>query len=362
MKQALQIYPWLTPGLFLLGGLILGWIVERIVLSILRKVAARTAWRADDLLLAALRHAPTFWCFLAGCYGALLAGGLPFRQQQLVEKVLLICLIVSLTTVLSRFAVTWVRSYTHGREGLLPTASILVNVTRVFVLILGLLTILHALGVSITPALTALGIGGLAVALALQDSLSNLFSGLQILIAGDLRPGDLIKLESGDEGTIEDITWRCTTIRTLTNNLVIIPNSKLAGAMVTNFHRPDKAISFSVQASVRFGTDLERVEAIALEVGREVMSQVPGGVPDFQPVVRFQSFSDSGMVFTLTLRAVQYTDQYLLKHECMRKLYRRFVDEGIEIGYPNRIVYMKREASGRKRASRTEPSDKLPFG
>ena len=94
---------------------------------------------------------------------------------------------------------------------------------------------LNAVGVSITPIITALGVGGLAMALALQDTLSNLFAGIHILAEHTIRIGDFIRLETGQEGYVEDISWRTTRIRMLPNNMVIVPNSKLAQSVVVNY-------------------------------------------------------------------------------------------------------------------------------
>jgi small-conductance mechanosensitive channel len=105
-----------------------------------------------------------------------------------------------------------------------------VNLTKIVVFAVGILTILETLGIPIIPLFTALGIGGLAVALGLQDTLSNLFAGIQVIAAKQIRPGDYVKLELGEEGYVTDITWRYTTIRSSPNNRIIVPNAKVSSA------------------------------------------------------------------------------------------------------------------------------------
>jgi small-conductance mechanosensitive channel len=215
------------------------------------------------------------------------------------------------------------------------------NLTRFLVLVVGILIILESLGISITPILTALGVGGLAVALALQDTLSNLFAGIHVIASGQLKPGHYMKLGSGEEGYVRDITWRYTTITTLQNNTVIVPNAKLASAIVTNYNIPNEEMSISVDIGVSYESDLEKVERVTIEVARGVMKDVHGGVTDFEPAVSYYKFGDSGIYFNVALRARAFVDQYAIKHELIKRLHKSYRDEGIEIPYPARAIYMK---------------------
>ena len=169
----------------------------------------------------------------------------------------------------------------------MPT-SIFKNFATVVIYLLGFLIALDYLGLSITPLITALGVGGLAVALALQDTLS------QPLLraehphdpedpAGRLRPPG----HRARKATSRDITWRNTTIRALENNLVIVPNSKLGAAIVTNTHLPEKEMGLFVPVTVAFDNDLALVERVTIEVAREVLAVPERAVPGFEPVVRF---------------------------------------------------------------------------
>ena len=132
------------------------------------------------------------------------------------------------------------RYYGGQAPGALPVTTLSRNLAQLAVFLLGVVWLLAAFQVDIRPMLTALGVGGLAVALALQDTLSNLFSGFYVAVAGQVRLGDYIKLNTGEAGYVTDIGWRSTTIRELANNLIIVPNSKLSQAIVTNYHLPDR--------------------------------------------------------------------------------------------------------------------------
>ena len=183
--------------------------------------------------------------------------------------------------------------------------------------------VLNSLGISITPIITALGVGGLAVALALQDTLANLFAGIHILATRKIRPGDYVKLASGEEGYVVDVTWRQTTIRQLPYNIITVPNSQIASTSTTNYNLPHKELSVYVQVGVAYDSDLEHVERVTLEVAKEVMNEVEGGVTGFEPLVRYHTFGDSSINFTLIMRGKVFVNQYLLKHEFIKRLHKR---------------------------------------
>ena len=157
--------------------------------------------------------------------------------------------------------------YVEKSRSKIPAASIIKNTIKVFIFSIGFLIILQALGISITPILTTLGVGGLAVALALQDTLANLFAGFQIIASKRVKPKDYIKLDNGNEGYVVDINWRDTVLRQLDFNHIIIPNSTLTSAVVTNYYRPKKSMLVLVEVGVDYSSDLEMVERVTLEVG-----------------------------------------------------------------------------------------------
>jgi small-conductance mechanosensitive channel len=210
------------------------------------------------------------------------------------------------------------------------------------ILAVGILILLDTVGVSITPLLTALGIGGLAVALALQDTLGNLFAGLHILMEKSIRVGDFVRLETGQEGYVVDIGWRTTRVRLLPNNLVVIPNSKLAQSVITNYDLPEKRMAVLIPISVSYDSDPERVERILVEEAKAAAKEVPGLLGEPEPFVRFiPGFGDSSLDFTLICQVKEFVDQYLAQHELRKRIFTRFKQEGIEIPFPIRTVYLR---------------------
>jgi small-conductance mechanosensitive channel len=215
-----------------------------------------------------------------------------------------------------------------------PVSGLTQNLVRFLVVTLGLLAILNGLDVDVRPALAALGVGGLAVALALQEPLSNLFAGLFVTLAGQVRIGDYIKLESGSEGFIRDFNWRSTRLQTVGGHYIIVPNSKLAQAIVSNFSLPSPDTAVAVDVGVDYGSDLAKVEQIATTVATEVIRDVAGSVPDSPPQIRFHTFSDLSVKFSVNVRAREFPDQFLIRHELMKRLHARLTHEGITLRPP----------------------------
>ena len=343
MTESLKITQLILPLAFLIGGFVAGLIFEKIILTKLKKMAEKTKWEGDEILIAALRGKTIFWFVIAGIYGAILNMPLSPNIFNSVKKILLIIVVASMTLVLAKIAVGFVDSYTRRVKGVSPLTSIFTNLTNIVVFVVGMLIILQTLGIAITPMLTALGVGGLAVALALQDTLSNLFSGLHIIASRQVRPGDYVELDSGERGYVTDIAWRNTTIRALPNNMIIVPNSKMASAIITNYCQPEKEMSVLIQVGVSYDSDLEQVERITIEVAKEVMRDIEGGISEFEPFIRYHTFDDSSINFTVILRTREFVNQYIIKHEFIKRLHERYKKEGIEIPFPIRTVYMQEE-------------------
>ena len=329
--------------LAVIAGTAGGILLERFILRRLRAVAERTRWQGDEVVISSLRGVTTLWLTLLGVYVALTLVQMPPRVYGLALKALLVLAVLSATLFLSRLAAGFLDLHLRSFRDVIPPTSLLKNLSRLAIFTLGGLILLQTLGISITPALTALGIGGLAVALALQEPLANLFSGLHILLSKQIRPGDYVKLETGEEGYVVDISWRNTTIRQLPNNVVVVPNSKLASIIVTNYYLPQQEMSVLVQVGVSYDSDLEKVERVTIEVAKEVLREVPGGVPEFEPFIRYHTFDDFSINFTVILRAREFVDQYLLKHEFIKRLHKRYQQEGIEIPFPIRTIYMRNQ-------------------
>jgi len=208
---------------------------------------------------------------------------------------------------------------------------------------LGGLALLDLLGISITPMLTGLGLGGLAVALALQPTLASFFAGLQVITDRVVNLGDYVELEGGVRGYVTEIGWRSTRIRTPYENLVVIPNSRLVETIITNYDTPHQEVAVIVEAGVSYSSDLAQVEQIARQVAAEVIADLPEAAKKFEAWFGFDEFGDSNINFWVWLYATDYIATFKVKSELIRRLHARFRQEGIEINYPVRKLVGSQE-------------------
>lgn len=332
---------WTRAGIIVLLGLAAGLAIDLVLHRWVKRVAQQTHWQGDEIIVEHLAGKMPLWGALAGLAVAMSHLPLSAKAAAVLTSVTMVAFTVLVTRTLAALAGALVTVSAEPQAGKAST-SIFRVLAKVGVWGLGAAIALHELGVSIAPLITALGVGGLAVALALQDTLSNLFAGLQILVAGQVKVGDFVRLESGEEGVVTDINWRNTTVRTLANNMVVVPNSKLASTVTVNMNQPDREMSVLVPVGVDYGSDLEKVERVTREVAEETQAQVEGAVREFKPVIRYTAFGDSAINFTVVLRAREATAQYLIKHEFIKRLAARYREEGITIPFPQRVVWLNR--------------------
>ncbi|MBT8226995.1 MAG: mechanosensitive ion channel family protein [Dactylosporangium sp.] len=324
-------------GSWIAGGVAVG-LVLRVLFARLVRHASGTSWEWDDLAWAMLRDLAVPTAAIVGVWWAAEIVQLRSPINGVTDRLLLAAIVLAVSFAAARFVGSAVRQVTLGRSGVAQSVTIFVNIARIVVLAIGVLVLLQSLGVSVTPMLTALGVGGLAVALALQDTLANLFAGIHILASKKVEPGDFVRLDSGEDGYIVDINWRNTTVRQISGNLVVVPNAKFADAIMTNFHRPQQDMSVLVAVGVSYDSDLELVERVTVEVAAEVLASVDGGVRDHDPVIRYNAFADFSVNFNVVLRVHEYSARYLIVHEFIKRLHLRYRVEGIEIPFPIRTI------------------------
>ncbi|RMG58120.1 MAG: mechanosensitive ion channel family protein [Deltaproteobacteria bacterium] len=341
MKFAGSSVEWKSYLLFTLAFAVIylaGFFLRGFIFTRVRSLAHKSRWTLDDKILDILEKYYLPLIIVISIFISLSIVQIPEQGRAFFEKLAEVIFLGTVTFAAARFGGVYVDRISEKTGGRLPSTSLLENVVKGVILVIGFLIITSALGISITPLITALGVGGLAVALALQEPLANLFAGFYINLTGKIRKGDYIKLDSGEEGHVEDITWRYTYVRALGNNLFIIPNTKVSSAIVTNFDLPESNLSVLVQVGVAYDSDLEKVEQVTIEVAREIQKDLPGAVDDFEPFIRYHTFGDFSINFTVILRAKTFVDTFLIKHEFIKRLHKRYEKEGIVIPFPIRTV------------------------
>ncbi len=306
--------------------------------------AKKTATKLDDIIIDSTKKPSLLFAIAIGVHVGLSFSEIPEKHMLYIGKMLDAVIILSMTFASATLAGRLFRNYVQKSNIPVPTTGLAYGILKGIIFVIGFLIILNDLGISIAPLITALGVGGLAVALALQDTLANLFAGVHILMEKSIRIGDFVRLESGQEGYVDDITWRTTRIRMLPNNIVVIPNSKLAQSVVTNYYLPEKSMSVSIEVGVSYSADPDLVEKILVEEAKKGAADIPGLLAEPEPLARLiPGFGDSSLNFTLTCRVREFTDQYSTQHELRKRIFKRFKEAGIEIPYPQRTVYVREE-------------------
>ncbi|TDJ55877.1 MAG: mechanosensitive ion channel family protein [Gemmatimonadetes bacterium] len=326
-------------GIFILS-LVLTVIVRWSLRFILLGMAKKTKTEVDDILIRAVKKVVTYSVPVIGLMVALtplaLQTPIPERILFTILAVLLMRGAISLVDDVSQWLEeTWVeRTASTLDKGLLPLARKALKTT---IAILAVLIILGKWQVQIAPLLGALGIGGLAIALALNSSLSNLFSGIQLILDGSVNVGDKVQLESGEVGVVLDIGLRTTLMQTYDNEVISLPNSQLANARIKNYTKPDATIRVGVNFGVAYGSDVAEVKRVVLDA----ISQLGGILQEPEPQVLFLNMGDFSLDMTARVWVDNYGKQFARKLEMTELIYNTLNDNGIEIPFPTRTVYMK---------------------
>ena len=315
-----------------IGGLwMVGRLVSLLVAGRLAKAATATKGEWDDVVVRAISSRIPLWSVLAGSFLSLSYWPLSDRWVGLASTLLSTVWVASLTFAAASIASRLVVIYgAHAMPGV-TVSGLTQNIVRLVILLFGVLAILNGFGIEIRPMLAALGVGGLAVALALQEPLSNLFAGVFVTMSGQIRIGDFVRLDTGLEGRVADFNWRSTSLALPSGSTAVVPNAKLSQAIVTNFDLPSQEINVPVDVVVDYDCDAAEVEALALDVARGVQSSVEGASADFEPSVRFTAFGDVGLRATAVLRARSLGDQPAVRHEFISRLHAAFKQRGIAI-------------------------------
>ncbi|HJM89360.1 MAG TPA: mechanosensitive ion channel family protein [Dehalococcoidia bacterium] len=336
------------------AGIFLGSIVvARVVAALLRRIVHHythaTQTKLDDDLVAAVRMPLILLIVVEGLFTGLRVLSYLDDRRDLIDgawvALSLLLAIVTAQRLLSAL-LTWYgasvaqRTATDWDQKSLPMIRRVLNVAIAGI---GGLVILDQVGISISPMLAGLGIGGFALALALQPMLANVFASSYMLSDGSIRVGDFIDIAGGPSGWVEDIGFRATRIRTFDNNIIIIPNNALAESTVTNFDAAGAPVDAAISCGVAYEEDLERVEAICLEVLDGIIRDIDEAVDGADPIFRYQRFGDSNIDFLLKVRAQTRRHVGMVTHHMVKRIHARLNAEGITINYPARRLFLAAE-------------------
>lgn len=332
---------WLFPLMVILVSTVVGFLLEKYVTRRLNKGRADGKMSMGRGLLYIAKGFVIAICAMLGFLFATWNAELPPSQYVILKNFAVTVAVASITLGASRVFMLVSRSLQGSWFGDLLSSSIFAYMIRITIFIMGFLVVLDAYGISVAPLLTALGVGGLAVALALQDTLSNLFAGILIAVTKQVQPGDYIELESGESGYVIDISWRITHIRTVMQNMVIIPNNKLASTAMKNYYKPKVPMWIVVKVGIHLDSDLELVQRVLKEEAEKVMEANPNFCPaDEPPVIWFGEIKDYSLEVLVMFYILKYEDQYCMRSEMVKAVLLRLRKEGVVIPFPIRTLHL----------------------
>jgi small-conductance mechanosensitive channel len=312
--------------------------VQAWLMRVFRRFAARTAWEWDDILVGAFAWPVRIAIVASGVM--VLERALPLEREwdRACDVMLASCIALALVLFLDRIAKGFLDRLAQRNAALQGAMGLAQGAVRGSLIAIGLLIVLDSVGISIKPLLASLGVGSLAVAFGLRETIADFFAGLNLITDRQLEAGHFIRLDSGEEGHVVRVGWRSTWLRTPQNNMMVIPNNKLGSAIITITDLPSKALTITVHALAPLDADLDKVERLAMDVARAAQQEMPDPSSD-EPVIRFVGFADSGVKMQVVLNASTLKSSQEVRHVFLKRLMERFRREGVAVPYPARTLY-----------------------
>lgn len=333
---ALWINEYLRALLLLIGSFFLGSIVHFVLRTYVKRLTKKTKSDIDDVVLGIVTKPLYMFVVFAGIYSALRTLGALHAFRTLMDQIFFVGSVLIVTYLVSKILSIFISRWLQVKKQFEKTPQVLNKVVTVVSYVLAFLMILGHFQINITPLVTTLGLGGLAVGLALQNTLTNFFAGLHLISDKPINVGNFVETESKMSGYVEDIGWRATRIRTLADTVVIVPNGKLAESVITNLSLPQENVIVRVECGVAYNSDLKKVEKVTLDIAKKIQMSVKGTVKKFAPSVQFHTFGESNILFSVRLRVEHFEDKLHVQHEFIKALKERYDKEGIEISFPIR--------------------------
>jgi len=337
-------------GAFFLNLLIwfaIGMVVFFVVTPFLHQLTKRTKTDLDRLMLKMIRRPLLIFIFLYGFIHSLLRLDIPFEIQATLYQIYSL-LILGIGIYVAYKILDGVLDEVSLRRGgeSSPFGRVLKPVFEkaglVIILLGGLVIGLRILGIQVTALLAGAGVLGLVVAFAAQDTLSNFFSGVHLLLDRPFTIGDVLELESGEYCRVENVGMRSTKLYNIRDHeMIILPNNAIANQKIKNLAEPDRKKRVLVNVGVAYGSDIERVKEILHDVLKEQESVITE--EGFEPVVRFSDFADSSLDFNLRFWIDDYLKQWDVASAIRDRIDKEFRESEVTIPFPQRTVWMKSE-------------------
>ena len=339
---------WLDPataGVIVLISLVVAFIFHKAIVPITLRFTNWTSTDLDERLVKSIRWPLTLGILSLGAYLAVtISWDLTVTERDRADAIARgLGVVVGITAVVGLISSTidWYLASLSNRANHVVDLRLFPLIRRVgsvIIYVIGALLVMDVMDINISPLIAGLGLGGLAVALAIQPTLANLFAGTYVMTEGVISTGDYIELEGGMAGYVVEVGWRSTRIRTWGNNLVVVPNARFAETIITNYQQPAPAVNVYVTCGVSYDSDLDHVEKICREVMDDLVQNDSNAIRSYGSWFAFDAFGDSNVDFWLFMQARDRVASFNLQSTLIKNLHREFRVENIIINYPVRTL------------------------
>ncbi|MDR0985308.1 MAG: mechanosensitive ion channel family protein [Endomicrobium sp.] len=314
-----NLISWIEAVILLVSTSFLGFIFRNYIAITVKKLSNKFKFLSNESLEIYIY----FWYFLIISYITILK--LPINiPQNIIHKIFYTIFVFSLLVLIS--------SILSDLFCKLISNKIKPKVIKLSIVFIEFIFFLDQIGIKVKPILFGMCLTSAPMVLAFQDIFAGFYSGVVIFISKNISKGDYIKLDTGEEGTVLAINWRTTTIRGMSNIVIIIPNTKLSSAIITNFNNNNNSeITGYVSCKVSYDNNLEHVENIAILAAKEIINKYECTVKSYIPIVLFTSFGDYAINFNLLFKVKHIYFKALIQSEILKSVYKKFKDENIKI-------------------------------
>ncbi|MHC1604613.1 MAG: mechanosensitive ion channel family protein [Candidatus Methanofastidiosia archaeon] len=322
--------------------LLLSKIISLIYKKLFLKIAQKTKTTVDNQIVEATEKPVIYFVLTIGAKAVISAIDLEGSAIATINNILSSLMIIifaliiikSIDILINDWGKKWLAK-TRSKYGdtLFPMAR---RMIKILIYIFALIVILDMWGVKVAPLLAGMGIAGLAVGFAVQDSLKDMISGVNLMLDKAYKVGDKVKIDTGETGIIYDISLRSTRIRTYDNNVIIIPNSKMASSKIINYAQPRSRERGQIPFGVIYGSNVEKTRKAALEA----LKSVEGILEDPPPAVEFLELADSSLNFRALFWVESFEVKWGVERAVVQKIYEKLNEEGIEIAFPTRTLHI----------------------
>ncbi|MCK4336804.1 MAG: mechanosensitive ion channel family protein [Candidatus Aminicenantes bacterium] len=346
MEVIKEVYQFVVENKYLrflvitLISFLVAYIVKVIFKKVLKPLALKTKTKVDDLIIKSLASIIFYIVLVLGVRIGI--QHFDFNKailENIIDTLLILIICLFLIRIIRDFSQHWLSEWKYMTKSSVDERVIplLQKILKAIVFILGLFFVFSAWNINLTPLLATAGIAGLAIGLAIKDSLNNIVGGIQLVLDKTFKVGDKVEIEGVQPGVILDIGLRSTKLKTYDNEVIFIPNGILANSKIKNFTEPDLSIRVNVQFGVEYGSDLKKVSNIILDA----IQNIEGVLEEPAPAVQFLNMSDFSLDFVARVWVREYSGAYSMKLKVTDEIYKTLSKEGIGIPFPTQTIYTK---------------------